>query len=294
MRLYVCRPPGSGFPFSESTELGTAALVSDTCTIDAFGNSVMRKTYCDRRANKVFSLASSPFSTLSAWTLSVDGNVVSNRTETGIFSAHAYDALGRVIASTDGRGNATSFAFDDFGRLSSRTDASGATTVYGYDALGRRIAVTNALGLVTTASYDSDDNIVSRRGAQYPIDCTYDEYGHLVSLTSYRDEASSVPDTTRWLFDEATGLITNKMSPVGKGPSYDYTPDGFLVRRTWARGVTTDYAYDSRGHLVSKTYSDATPSVSLAYDRLRPHALRRLRRRLHEPLRLRQIWSTHE
>jgi len=268
LRVSTARFRLSGLGFSETTELGTAALVSDTCTIDAFGNSVTRKTYCDRQANKVFSFASSPFSTLSAWTLSVDGNVVSNRTETGIFSARAYDALGRVIASTDGRGNATSFAFDDFGRLSSRTDASGATTAYGYDTLGRRIAVTNALGLVTTASYDSDDNVVSRRGAQYPVDCTYDEYGHLVSLTSYRDEASSAPDTTRWLFDEATGLITNKMSPVGKGPSYDYTPDGFLVRRTWARGVTTDYAYDSRGHLVSKTYSDATPSVSLVYDRL--------------------------
>ena len=268
LRVSTARFRLSGLGFSETTELGSAALVSDTCTIDAFGNSVTRKTYCDRQANKVFSFASSPFSTLSAWTLSVGGDVVSNRTETGIFSARACDALGRVIASTDGRGNATSFAFDAFGRLSSRTDASGATTAYSYDSLGRRIAVTNALGLVATAAYDSDDNIVSRRGAQYPVDCTYDEYGHLVSLSSYRDEESSSPDTTRWLFDEATGLITNKMPPAGKGPSYDYTPDGFLVRRTWARGVTTDYAYDSRGQLVSKTYSDATPSVSLAYDRL--------------------------
>ena len=32
--------------------------------------------------------------------------------------------------------------------------------------------------------------------------------------------------------------------------------------------MATDYAYDGQGRLVSKTYSDSTPDVSLAYDRL--------------------------
>ena len=43
-------------------------------------------------------------------------------------------------------------------------------------------------------------------------------------------------DVTRWLRDEATGLVTNKVYADGKGPRYDYAPDGKLATRTWARG----------------------------------------------------------
>ena len=38
----------------------------------------------------------------------------------------------------------------------------------------------------------------------------------------------------------------------GKGPSYSYTPDGKLARRIWARGIVTDYTYDSAGNLTRK------------------------------------------
>jgi hypothetical protein len=74
-----------------------------------------------------------------------------------------------------------------------------------------------------------------------------------VSMTTYRSLGGSqssatdgevgrgVPtapqgDTTLWLRDEATGLVTNKVYADGKGPSYTYTPDGKLATRTWARG----------------------------------------------------------
>ena len=88
-------------------------------------------------------------------------------------------------------------------------------------------------------------------------------------MTTYRNE-SDVPmvggdvpgaphagDTTRWLYDEPSGCVTNKVYADGKGPSYTYTPDGKLSRRIWARGIITDYTYDSAGQLVSTTYSDA-------------------------------------
>ena len=44
---------------------------------------------------------------------------------------------------------------------------------------------------------------------------------------------------TRWLRDEATGLVTHKVYADGNGPRYDYTPDGKLATRTWARGIVT-------------------------------------------------------
>ena len=39
--------------------------------------------------------------------------------------------------------------------------------------------------------------------------------------------------------------MTNKLYSDGKGPSYTYTPDGKLARRTWARGIVTEYTYDN-------------------------------------------------
>lgn len=54
-------------------------------------------------------------------------------------------------------------------------------------------------------------------------------------------------DVTRWLRDETTGLVTNKVYADGKGPRYDYTPDGKLATRIWARGIVTTYSYDDKG-----------------------------------------------
>ena len=63
-------------------------------------------------------------------------------------------------------------------------------------------------------------------------------------------------------------ILTNKLYADGNGPSYSYTPDGKLARRTWARGIATDYTYDNAGQLVSTTYSDNTPTITMSYDRV--------------------------
>ena len=258
----------TGLGVSKTTELGTALLSSETRTVDAFGNVFTQESYRNRAAHTSFNFAIPAVSALSAWNLSIDGLAVSNRTETGLLFSRTFDSLGRVIAQTDGRGNTTTFAYDAMGHLATTTDASGAVTSYGYDAFGRQTSVTNALGLVTSTIYDLDGNTISQRGAQYPLDFTYDEYGRMATMTTYRTEDLAHGDVTTWHYDEATGLLLFKEYPDGNGPTYDYTPDGRLARRIWARGVTTDYAYDSQNRLVSKTYSDGTPAVSLTYDRL--------------------------
>jgi hypothetical protein len=67
-------------------------------------------------------------------------------------------------------------------------------------------------------------------------------------------------------------LLTNKVYSDGKGPSYTYTPDGKLATRTWARGVVTTYGYDPCcGTMTNISYSDGTPSVAFAQDRLGRH-----------------------
>ena len=98
------------------------------------------------------------------------------------------------------------------------------------------------------------------------VDYSYDEFGDKISMTTYRD-INAAGDVTRWLRDEATGLVTNKVYADGNGPRYDYTPDGKLATRTWARGIVTTYSYDDNGSLTNTVYSDGTPTISLAYNR---------------------------
>lgn len=52
------------------------------------------------------------------------------------------------------------------------------------------------------------------------------------------------------------------------GPAYTYTAAGRLASRTWARGITTSYAYNWAGELMRVDYSDSTPDVGYGYDRL--------------------------
>ena len=97
---------------------------------------------------------------------------------------------------------------------------------------------------------------------------SYDVFGNKTTMMTYRNESLGPDsgDLTTWLYDIASGSMTNKVYADGKGPTYSYTPDGKLSQRIWARGVVTDYTYDRWGNLTNTVYSDATPTVSLFYD----------------------------
>ena len=60
-------------------------------------------------------------------------------------------------------------------------------TTYGYDALGRQTSVTDPLTNTVTTAYDAEGRVVSQRGATYPVDYSYDEFGEKVSMTTFRD-----------------------------------------------------------------------------------------------------------
>ena len=158
-------------------------------------------------------------------------------------------------------------------------DAASNTTTYTYDNLGRRIQVTDALSNTTHTAYDPEGRVVATWGATYPVAYDYDAYGRMTAMYTYRGSNSltsyseicnlkSQMDQTRWLYDLATGLLTNKLYADGRGPAYTYTPDGKLLTRTWARGIVTTYSYDPLGQLSSVCYNDGTPSVAFTFNRL--------------------------
>ena len=188
----------------------------------------------------------------------VDTACVTNRFE--------YDALDRRVAAIDGRNNRTVYAYDAKNNLVSATDAVGAVSSYGYDVMGQTVAVTNALGNVTVYEYDLRGNKTYEGGATYPVRYAYDLFGNKTAMTTYRDEASGVGDTTTWTYDEASGVLLSKTYADGKGLTYTYTDDGRLVTRTNARGIVTTYTYDDWSQLLAIDYADATPDIAYAYD----------------------------
>jgi len=81
-------------------------------------------------------------------------------------------------------------------------------------------------------------------------------------------------DVTKWHYYPETGLLNWKEDAAMKRVSYSYTYGGRLEVRTWARTIngaalTTTYAYDPKtGEMTLADYSDATPDVSIGYDRV--------------------------
>ena len=260
----------TGLASSRGGDIPVAAgvLTSETHSLDPLNNATVACTYLDRATHTTTQTTLSPNSTLPAETVVQSGLTVSTRTPTGVTTTYAYDALGRQISQTDGRDNTSQVVYDAQGRVAKTIDALGHETTYGYDALGRQISVIDPLTNIVYTTYDAEGRVVAQRGATYPVDYTYDVYGNKISMTTYRDEMLANGDVTRWLYDEPSGLVTNKLYADGKGPSYDYTPDGKLSRRTWARGIVTDYTYDNAGNLTRTEYSDATPTITMAYDRV--------------------------
>ena len=245
-------------------------LVAETQALDARGHATVVRTRLDLAAHTVTRTTDVPGSSLAAVTVSRAGLVVSARSATGVTTTYAYDALGRQISQTDGRGNTSHLVYDAQGRVAKTIDPLGHETTYTYDALGRQVAVTDPLGHTITTTYDAEGRVLAQRGATYPVDYTYDVYGNKVSMTTYRNEALTDGDNTRWLYDEPSGCMTNKVYADGKGPRYNYTPDGKLARRIWARGIVTDYTYDNAGNLTRTEYDDngVTPTITMSYDRV--------------------------
>jgi RHS repeat-associated protein len=157
-----------------------------------------------------------------------------------------------------------------------------AVTATGYDSQGRAVSQTDVLGNAVSTAYDRAGNVTAQWGATYPVAYAYDTRGRRIAMATTRDDTfdfasvtnssilnpNSSLDVTRWCYDAATGLLTNKVYADGARVRYTYTEGGRLATRVWSRGVTTSYAYDALGQLTNVHYSGNTPDISFAYDRL--------------------------
>ena len=244
----------------------TAARPACSRSCDVRGN--MTENELQVSAPVVTSSQIVPYATNRPLTISRYGVELQTVSVSAVTNTVAYDSLGRAIAHTDGRGNATHTEYNAFGQRSVSIDALGNRTTYAYDQFGNLASVTDTLGNATVYEYDLRGHKTYEGGATYPVRYTYDVFGNKTTMMTYRNESLGPDsgDVTTWLYDVASGSMTNKVYADGKGPTYTYTLDGKLSQRTWARGITTDYSYDNWGNLTNTVYSDGTPTVSISYD----------------------------
>jgi YD repeat-containing protein len=193
----------------------TAALPARSRTTDIRGNVTENETLVD--SSFVVSRQTLPYATNKPLSISRYGVSLMDVSVSAVTNTVGYDAFGRQIAQTDGRGNTRHTEYNSLGQQSASVDALGNRTTYAYGQFGNLAAVTNALGNATIYEYDIRGRKTYEGGATYPVRYTYDEFGNKTTMTTYRNESLQSGDTTTWLYDEPTGLLTNKVYADGKG-----------------------------------------------------------------------------
>lgn len=189
---------------------------------------------------------------------------------------YGYDAHYRQNATTDARNGTTTFGFNAADQITTNTTPNPGTggsseiTVTAYDNMLRPDSVMQPDGTVVNSSYLLTGELGLQYGSRtYPVGYSYDYAGRMRTMTNWNDFSGGAGSrVTAWNYDGQRGWLTNKAYADGNGPGYSYTHAGRLAGRAWVRNVTTAYSYNPAGELTNVVYSDSTPQVGYAYDRL--------------------------
>ncbi|MDD2230633.1 MAG: hypothetical protein PHY48_14700, partial [Candidatus Cloacimonetes bacterium] len=254
---------------------------------DWLGNITRSSTYTDTANVTIWQVTDTPTSTQDSIQKAISGYPVLSISSSAITNSWTYDGYARQVIATDGRTNTTFTVYNDLGQVS-YTQSSTNKTYYFCNNLGQRTMVANALYQVDHTAYNSQGQAIATWGTSYPVAYEFNTAGRMIAMATTRsNEYANVNlntlltdeetlndcnvqglDITQWQYDEATGLLTNKLYADGNGTSYTYTETGKIQTRTYARGKTTTYVYNNLGQLTDIDYSDSTPDVTFTHDRL--------------------------
>ena len=264
---------------------GTEQTVVEVSITDVAGNITKTTTAVDRVAKKQTTTTDTPDSNINSISITVNGLLqLTSPTTLQTATTYGYDSLGRQIRVTDPQTGITTQAYSSLtGQVASSSDGAGTTTYEYYDSkhinAGRLKSQTNATGKKIYFNYSSRGEVLQTWGeATYPLEYVYDTFGQRTELHTFRagqnwttavwPSATGPVDVTKWIYQPATGLMTQKQDATSKGVTYTYNKLGQPQTRTWACGTTSTYGYDSNtGELLTITYSDSTMPVTLTYDR---------------------------
>jgi len=257
-------------------------LTSESIGTDVFGNTTISQSWLNRGTKTITQIIDIPNSTQDQISTSVNGLLASVSSAASVVTQYGYDGLGRRTTVIDPRIGTSTTQYNTKGQVGWTEDTHGVRTGYTYDPdTGQRFSssTTNGAEIATTyTEYDVRGQLVRQWGnATYPVAYDYDEFGQKTHMHTYRggkdwDGAiwpgnSALADTSEWVYDPTTGLLTEKLYADGKGTSYTYEPDGKLETRTWERGITTTYSYFDTGERDTVDYSDSTTDITYTYYR---------------------------
>ena len=136
----------------------------------------------------------------------------------------------------------------------------------------------NPLGRTSFYRFNRKNQLTHSWGdVPYPVEYRYNDYDELVMMLTFRDgndwsqeiwPASAEGDKSSWHYQEGTGLLLSRRDAAGNEFKYSYNRSDRLKTRKDARGIVTTYNYSSMGELLGTDYSDETPDLSFAYDRI--------------------------
>jgi YD repeat-containing protein len=210
--------------------------------------------------------------------------------QNGVSSETTYDQYGRVECVTNPH-------------IASNSPTDGSTCVDLYDGLDQPLKQQQPDGSIVTWSYsgntssfiDESGNYTQQtrdafghlkgvfefsNGSAYTTNYTYDGLGNITRIAQLGNGSTDVPRTRTFTYDSLARLLcvshpenstaqcpTTATSAYTSGTiGYSYDPNGNQISKTDARGVTTSLSYDSVNRLLSRSYTDGTPSSCHSYD----------------------------
>ena len=271
---------------------GAENTISDLTRTDVAGNQTRTTTVADRAGKKLITRTDTPNSASDAVSITYNGLLQSSVPAVSVSpSTFTYDALARPIGIGDpATGSKTKTYSSTTGQVITESHGSQTTTYDYYSAsdpnAGRLKAKTNPDSKKVYFNHNSRGELVQTWGdTTYPVEYVFDAYGQKTEMHTFRGgsgwQGTSWPtvtvgtmDVTRWIYQEATGLLTAKQDASTKQVLYTYDTLGRIATRRWARlggggsPIITTYSYDQNsGDVIGISYSDATEPAAFTYDR---------------------------
>jgi RHS repeat-associated protein len=180
-----------------------------------------------------------------------------------------YNGLGQVLTvsnpyfnRSDGTYGLTTTTYDALARVTlvTRPDQSTLTTSYSGNSTTATYCttVTDEQGISRTSCSDGLGRIISATDAYGTAKYTYDALNDLTGV--------SQGSQTRAFAYDSLARLTSATEPESGATTYTHDVNGNMVTRQDARSITTTYTYDDLNRVLSKTYSDGTPTANFGYD----------------------------
>jgi YD repeat-containing protein len=180
------------------------------------------------------------------WRYAASGMLESVHDSSGNGAGLIYAGGTNLVAVTNAFGGRLDLSRSG-GRISSVSDSAGRSVSYAYSPDGCLTGVTDTAGYMWKLAYDEDGNFLSETDPSGTVTVlnTYNEFGQVTNQLS----AAGDP----WRFGYAAGWRSWEADPLLNRTHHGFTAEGRPVRRVEKDNGINDFAYDSRGHVVTNT-----------------------------------------